>query len=171
MHLLLQEWKRNVLCPQVRLLVCICPFVCFKTKPFEDFPGGPVVKNPPSNAEDVGSIPGRRTGIPHVTGQLSPCATTTELARHNYWARVPQWESPSAANYRAHVLWNPCATTTEPTHPGACVPQLERENLNATSREKPVHYNEEPACRIERSRMPQQRSHVLPLRPDATKNK
>ena len=36
-----------------------------------DFPGGPVVKNPPSNAGDTGSIPGRGAKIPHATGQLS----------------------------------------------------------------------------------------------------
>ena len=40
--------------------------------------GGPVVKNPPSNAGDVGSIPGWGTKIPHATGQLSPSATSTE---------------------------------------------------------------------------------------------
>ena len=39
-----------------------------------DFPGGPVVKNLPSNAGDVGSIPGQGTGIPHALGQLSLCA-------------------------------------------------------------------------------------------------
>ena len=30
-----------------------------------DFPGGPVVKNLPSNAGDVGLIPGQGTKIPH----------------------------------------------------------------------------------------------------------
>ena len=30
-----------------------------------DFPGAPVVKNSPSNAEDMGLIPGRGTKIPH----------------------------------------------------------------------------------------------------------
>ena len=34
-----------------------------------DFPGGPVVKNPPSNAGDVGSILGLGTKIPHVVGE------------------------------------------------------------------------------------------------------
>ena len=68
-----------------------------------DFPGGPVVKNPPSNAGDTGSIPGQGTKIPHATGQLSPHATTAE-----------------------------------PMHPVAHVPQLERENLHTTIREKPV---------------------------------
>ena len=33
-----------------------------------DFPGGPVVKNLPSNAGDTGSIPGRGTKIPHAAG-------------------------------------------------------------------------------------------------------
>ena len=36
-----------------------------------DFPGGPVVKNLPSDAGDAGSIPGRGTKIPHAAGQLS----------------------------------------------------------------------------------------------------
>ena len=42
----------------------------------EGSPSGPVVKNLPSSAGDVGSIPGRGTKIPHVVGLLSPCATT-----------------------------------------------------------------------------------------------
>ena len=45
---------------------------------YRDFPGGPVVKNLPSNAGDVGSNLGRGTEIPHALGQLSPCATTRE---------------------------------------------------------------------------------------------
>ena len=43
-----------------------------------DFPGAPVAENLPCNAGDMGSIPGGGTKIPHATGQLSPCATTTE---------------------------------------------------------------------------------------------
>ena len=35
-----------------------------------------MVKNMPSNAGDVGSLPGRGTKIPHNAGQLSPRATT-----------------------------------------------------------------------------------------------
>ena len=38
----------------------------------KDFPGGPVVKNLPTNAGDAGSIPGQRIKIPHATRQLSP---------------------------------------------------------------------------------------------------
>ena len=39
-----------------------------------------MIKNPPSNAGDLGSTPGRETKIPHAVGQLNPCATATELA-------------------------------------------------------------------------------------------
>ena len=42
------------------------------------FPGGSVVKNPPSNAGDMGSNPGRGIRIPHATRQVSPWTTTTE---------------------------------------------------------------------------------------------
>ena len=48
-----------------------------------DFPGGPVVKNPPSNAGGAGWIPGHGTKIPRAAGQVSPSVTTIELARHN----------------------------------------------------------------------------------------
>ena len=88
-----------------------------KTNEQRDFPGGSVVKNPPSSAGEAGSIRGRVTKILHAAGQLSPRATTIELASLNERARMPQ--------------------TTEPTRSGACVPQLERENPHATTREKP----------------------------------
>ena len=48
-----------------------------------NFPGAPVVKNPPYNARDPGSIPVQGTKFPHAVGQLSPHATTTELAHLN----------------------------------------------------------------------------------------
>ena len=41
-----------------------------------DYPGGPVGKNLPSNAEDVGLIPGQGTETPRVGPQLQSCATT-----------------------------------------------------------------------------------------------
>ncbi|XP_019799388.1 protein FAM210B, mitochondrial isoform X1 [Tursiops truncatus] len=63
-----------------------------------DFPGGPVVKNSPYSAGVASSIPGWGTKIPHAEGQLSPCATTTELVR---------------LNYRAHATWSPFTTTRE----------------------------------------------------------
>ena len=69
---------------------------------FWDFPGGPVVKNLPSNAGNAGSIPGQGTKISHAAGQLSPRSTTIELEH---------------LNERAHVL-----QTTEPMCSGARVP-------------------------------------------------
>ena len=48
-----------------------------------DFPGGPVVKNSPSNAEEVGSIPGQETKIPHAVDQLRPHNATTGAQRHD----------------------------------------------------------------------------------------
>jgi len=38
----------------------------------EDFPGGSVVKNPPANAGNMGSIPGSGTKIPHALGATKP---------------------------------------------------------------------------------------------------
>ena len=81
-----------------------------------DFPGGPVVRNLPPNAEDAGSIPGRGTKIPRASGQLSSEA---------------QLESPRAANYRAHVLWSPGVTTREKP---------------ACHNEEPACCNEDPEC-------------------------
>ena len=51
-----------------------------------DFPGGPLVKNPPCNARDVGLIPSQGTKIPH-TMELSLRASTAEPAS------TPQLES------------------------------------------------------------------------------
>ena len=48
-----------------------------------DLPGSPVVKNVPSNAGDVGLIPGRETKIPHAMEQLSPGTATPESTHHN----------------------------------------------------------------------------------------
>ena len=42
-----------------------------------------MVKNPPCNAGESGSIPGWGTKIPHAEGQLSQTATTMEAAHHN----------------------------------------------------------------------------------------
>ena len=43
-----------------------------------DFPGGPVVKNPPCNAGDVGSIPGLGTKTLHSVERLNLFTATTE---------------------------------------------------------------------------------------------
>ena len=51
-----------------------------KIPPKWDFPGGPGVKNLPSNAGDVGSISGWENKIPYTAGLLSPRAKTRALA-------------------------------------------------------------------------------------------
>ena len=72
----------------------------------------------------MGSIPGQGTEIPHAVGQLSPCATTTELARLNESARAP---------------WSPRAT-------------LERKNPHAIRKspraamKDPTRLDEDPVC-------------------------
>ena len=73
------------------------------------FPGGPVVKNPPSNAGDAGLFPGRGTKIPHAVGQLSLRAP--EPKRHTQRAHVPQVlslhattrDKPERSNKRSHM--------------------------------------------------------------------
>ena len=53
-------------------------FVSQKDHP-RDFPGGPVVKKPPTNAGDTGSMPGLGTKSLHAKGQLSLHAATESL--------------------------------------------------------------------------------------------
>ena len=48
-----------------------------------EFPGAPVVKNPPFNAGDMGPISGWGSKIPCDAEQLSSHATTIELTHHN----------------------------------------------------------------------------------------
>ena len=61
-----------------------------KNHGFRDFPGGPVVKNLPSNAGNTGLIPGPGSKIPHATGQQSPCTTAS------YRAYTPQLRPDTA---------------------------------------------------------------------------
>ena len=44
----------------------------------KDFPGDPLVKNLPSNAENGGLSPGREARIPLATGPLSPSTAARE---------------------------------------------------------------------------------------------
>ena len=57
-----------------------------------DFSGGPVVKNSPPNAGDVGWIPGQGTKIPHAAEQLSPHTAATQPPHSG--TRVPQQGKP-----------------------------------------------------------------------------
>ena len=57
-----------------------------------DFLGGPVVKNLPVNAEDIGLIPDLGTKVPHTVGQRIQCTTTSEALEPRVHA--PQQEQP-----------------------------------------------------------------------------
>ena len=63
----------------------------FKKGASGDFPGGPVVKNLPCNAGDMGLISGRGTKIPNAGSPqlLSPCTTTKDPARGNQDPKCP----------------------------------------------------------------------------------
>ena len=66
-----------------------------------NFPGGPVVRNPPSNAGDAGSILGWETKIPRTSGQLSLSLKKPEsLPHHNSWAWALE---PTSHNLRQAV--------------------------------------------------------------------
>ena len=58
------------------------------------FPGGPVVKNPPANAGDIGSIPGwgRPLSIPPATNPV----------RHSYCACLLEPREPQPLLYSLH---------------------------------------------------------------------
>ena len=71
----------------------------------ENFPGGPVVKNSPTNARNMGSILVWK--IPHDVGQLSSCTTTAESA----CSRACALQREKATAMSLHT-----ATTEYPAH-------------------------------------------------------
>ena len=56
-----------------------------------------MVKNPPSNAGDMGSIPGQGTKIPCAAGQLSLSTATTETHEPHPLSPCVPWSLCSAA--------------------------------------------------------------------------
>ena len=60
-----------------------------------DLPGTPAVKNLPCNAEDVSSILGRGTKIPHAVGQLSP---STQLEKPEHTTKKKKNPIPNASH-------------------------------------------------------------------------
>ena len=68
-----------------------------------NFPGSPVVKNPPGNAEDVGSIPGWGTKISYTGEQQKPTPSV---------AQEPQLENPctTVKDLTWHKIKVLCAT-------------------------------------------------------------
>ena len=70
-----------------------------------------MVKNPPSNAGDMGSIPGWGTKLPPATGQLSPRATQPTKPC------VPQLLSPHALEPTLRNRRSSCKGEKEPKLP------------------------------------------------------
>ena len=67
-----EEAGRRSQKPEMRVAVGGIRIIIIITISIKDRPGGPMVKNPPSNSRDMDSMPGRRAKIPHAAGQLSP---------------------------------------------------------------------------------------------------
>ena len=57
-------------------------FEAGKKKKFRDFPRGPVVKDPPSDAGDTGLIPGGGTEMPRARSNEVAVVTTTREPTH-----------------------------------------------------------------------------------------
>ena len=111
-----------------------------------DFPGGTVVKNPPANAGDMGSIPG--PGRSHMLQSNWTCAPQLLSLRSR--AREPQLLSPHATTVEARTL-------------RACAPQQE---------EPPQWEARTPQQRVAPTRLLQlERALVWRRGPNAEKNK
>ena len=62
-----------------------------------------MVKNPPSNAGDVGLISGQGTKIPHAVGQLDPGTATRET--HGHCNEDPA-KNQNKREWSAHTCYN-----------------------------------------------------------------
>ena len=95
----------------------IWPIPFLKTYDLGDFLGGPVVKNPPCNAEDVRLMPGQGIKIPHAIEQLSPHAVITERCT----SCTSQRESPCTAMKDTRCSEDPVCHNQDPTQPNKSV--------------------------------------------------
>ena len=85
--------------------------VCAK-KQKQELPGGPVVKNPPANAGDTGSVLVQEG--PHAAGRLSPSTTASETT----------CLEPMLCSRSSHSPEKPCpAAREEPAHSKDLAPQ------------------------------------------------
>ena len=66
------------------------------------FLGGPLVKNPPCNAKDMGLIPGQETKVSRAAEQLSPHAP--ELVSCNYQGQRVMTRESVYCSERSHML-------------------------------------------------------------------
>ena len=67
-------------------------------KSLQDFPGGSMVKNLPSNSEDVCSVPGQGIKIPHAQGQLSLYGAATKPTCPSWRDACVQGRAPHASS-------------------------------------------------------------------------
>ena len=103
---------------------CLAQGVMYEVEA-RNFPGGPVVKNPPSNAGDKGSIPGWGTKIPHAIGQLNLCATTRE-------AHMLQLLSPCTLQPVLPSKRSPCTATSK----SPCAPKKTQHSQKLKKKKK-----------------------------------
>ena len=69
-----------------------------------DFLGDPVMKNPPANAGDMGSIPGQETKIQHVSVQLLSCVRLL-------WPHESQHGRPPCRTPTPRIYSNSCPSS------------------------------------------------------------
>ena len=110
------------------------PFLSTNSNPIhQDFPGGPLVKNPPSNAGAVGSAPSRGTKIPQAT-QLSQKKKKKTLGSPLVvqWLRIYLSMQETWVRFLGGELRSPHAS--------------EQLSPSTSTRGKPACHNEDPAC-------------------------
>ena len=90
-----ESWFRHAL--STGCLVCLNTFTLCNYKMLQDFPGGPVVRNPPANAGDMGLIPD--PGRSHVLQGNKACAPQLENSPHSRQLKKAgaQQQRPSTA--------------------------------------------------------------------------
>ena len=67
-----------------------------------------MVKDLPSNAGEMGSVPGQETKIPHAMGQISLHAGTTEPTGHDWREAFTSQERPLVPQLRPNTAKNRC---------------------------------------------------------------
>ena len=65
---------------------------------YGDFPHGPAIKNPPSSAEDAGSVSGWGSKSPQAVKKPSPCPTAEVQAPNNNAAKTPRATTMTQGN-------------------------------------------------------------------------
>ena len=83
-----------------------------------DFPGGPLVENLPSNAEDTGSIPGRGTNLPNVLWQRRPRVVEPVLHKRSPCASKREADAATKAQHGRKTNQKSPARCEEKGQPG-----------------------------------------------------